>query len=68
VTPHQILIVAIRLLTIFWLFGVLGQIAAAIATLQAMGTGTLSIWVLAGVQLAICLFLWFFPATIASKL
>jgi hypothetical protein len=68
VTPHQILIVGIRLLAIFWFFGVLGQIAAAIATLEQMGAGTLPIWISAGIQFAVCVLLWFFPATLASKL
>jgi hypothetical protein len=68
VTPHQILIVGIRLLAIFWFLSILGQIAAAFAALEQMGAATLPIWISAGIQLAACVFLWFFPATLASKL
>lgn len=68
VTPHQILIVGIRLLAIFWFLGVLGQVAAAVATVEQMGAATLPIWVSAGIQFAVCVFLWLFPATLASRL
>lgn len=67
-TPHQILIVAIRLLAIYWLLGVLGQLAPAIATMDELGADSAMIGVPLAVQLAICLFLWLFPATLASML
>jgi hypothetical protein len=68
VTPHQILIVGIRLLVIFWSLSVLGQMAAAVATFEQMGAATLPIWISVGIQSLACVFLWFFPATLASKL
>lgn len=67
-TPHQILIVAIRLLAIFWLLGVLAQLPVLVVTLDNVRSPlhTTVIWV--GIQFAISVVLWFFPATFASML
>ena len=67
-TPHQILIVAIRILAIFCFVSVLGRIAAAIVTMEQLGVTALSIWVAAGIELGVCVYLWLFPATLAAKL
>lgn len=67
-TPHQILIVAIRLLAIFWLLGVLAQLPILVVTFDNVGhpLHTSVIWV--GIQFAISVVLWVFPATFASML
>ena len=67
-TPHQILIVGIRLLVIFWLFVILGQFAAAVASFERMGGAIAPIWIWSIIQFMVCVFLWLFPATLASRL
>jgi hypothetical protein len=69
VIPQQILIVLIRLFAIIWSLHVLGQIAAGVV-LERIGVAgeALAIWVLVAAQFVACAFLWFFPATLASKL
>jgi hypothetical protein len=68
VTPHQILIVAIRLLAIFWFLGVLAQLPTVLVTMQEMRGVASSFWLSPLLQLLVCAFLWLFPATLASKL
>lgn len=67
-TPHQILIVAIRLLAIFWFLGVLAQLPTVVVTMQEMGSVASSFWLSPLLQFLVCAFLWLFPATLASKL
>lgn len=67
-TPHQILIVAIRLLAIFWFLGVLAQLPTVVITMQEMGGVASSFWLSPLLQVLICAFLWLFPAALASKL
>jgi hypothetical protein len=68
VTPHQILIVAIRLLAIFWFLGVLAQLPTVLITMREMRGVASSFWVSPLLQFLVCAFLWLFPATLASKL
>lgn len=67
-TPHQILIVSIRLLAILWFLRVLAQLPTVIITMQEMGDVASSFWVSPLLQFLVCTFLWLFPATVASKL
>lgn len=67
-TPHQILIVAIRLLAIFWFLGVLAQLPTLVVTIREMGSVNSSFWLSPLLQFLVCAFLWLFPATVASKL
>jgi hypothetical protein len=67
-TPHQMLIVAVRLFAIFVLLGSLGQIALSFSTYRALGEATYFVWVWLALQLAVSAWLWLFPATIAAKL
>jgi hypothetical protein len=71
-TPHQILIVGIRLLVILWLLNIFGQVASGLAAAVHVGEELMLwarlTWVSIGIQVAVCALLWFFPATLASKL
>jgi hypothetical protein len=67
-TPHQIVIVAIRLLAIFWLFSILGQAGALVTTLQSMDISSTPFAISLGVQIVAVVLLWLFPATLAAKL
>lgn len=64
-TPHQILIVVIRLLAII-LF--LRLVAGSAPALRAVGEAPLVIWIIFALQFVVCAFMWFFPATLASIL
>jgi hypothetical protein len=71
VTPVQIVAVCLRFLAIVWLLHTLNSAYGAVSYLQ---TGSVPegasavVWIQAGLQLAICGALWFFPVTFASKL
>lgn len=67
-TPHQILIVGIRLLVIFWLLSLLGQAAAIPATIRSTDVSVTPFLISVGLQLVAIVVLWLFPATLASKL
>lgn len=67
-TPHQILIVGIRLLVIFWFLSLLGQAAAIPATIQNTDVSAKPFVITLGLQLVAIVVLWLFPATLASKL
>jgi len=67
-TPHQILIVAIRLLAVFWLLSVLGQIPVVLATFEHTEMEPYSTVVWLGIQFAISAVLWLFPSTFAGLL
>lgn len=67
-TPHQILIVAIRLLVIFWFLSILGQAGVLLTTVQSMGVSSMPFAVTLGAQIAAIILLWLFPATLAAKL
>ncbi len=68
-TPHQLLIVAIRLLAVFWVLNVLAQTPLVIVTSQTLDSEqsfTTAIWL--GILTAIAVVLWLFPATFARVL
>lgn len=67
-TPHQILIVAIRLLAIFWLLNVLTQVPIVIVTFENLPTEPSSTVGWLGIQFAISVVLWLFSATFAGML
>lgn len=67
-TPHQILIVGIRLLVIFWFFSILGQAGALVATVQNAAVSSTPFLISLGVQIVASVLLWLFPATFARKL
>jgi hypothetical protein len=67
-TPHQILIVAIRLFAVFLTVSVLGQIGGIVATAEEFKAQLVTVWISIAIQLSVCLVLWFFPATLAGKL
>ncbi|MFC4311115.1 hypothetical protein ACFPN2_18605 [Steroidobacter flavus] len=67
-TPHQILIVGIRLLVIFWLLSVLGQAGAILTTVENMGVTSTPFVISVGLQFVAIVVLWLFPATLATKL
>lgn len=67
-TPHQILIVGIRLLVIFWFLSLLGQAGAVLTPLQGMDVSATPFLISMGLQLVAIVALWLFPATLASKL
>ncbi len=70
-TPHQILIVAIRLVAIVWFFHAVGHTASILMFVPSAGVDESNIpwaWGLAAVELIACVFLWLAPATIARRL
>jgi hypothetical protein len=71
VTPIQVVAVCLRFLAIVWLLYALNNAYGAFSYLghqsAPSGAGWV-VWLQAGLQLAICAVLWFFPVTIASKL
>lgn len=67
-TPHQILIVGIRLLVIFWFLSLLGQAGVILNTIQNMDVSAPPFLITLGLQLVVLIVLWLFPATLASKL
>jgi hypothetical protein len=67
-TPHQILIVAIRLLAVFWLLNVLGQLPIIIVTFEHTEIPAAAAAGLLAIQCAISVVLWLFPATFARML
>ena len=67
-TPHQILIVGIRLLVIFWFLSILGQLGAVLTTIQSMAVASAPFLISLGVQIVAMVLLWLFPATLATKL
>jgi hypothetical protein len=67
-TPHQILIVAIRLLVIFWFFSILGHAGALLTTVQNMAISSEPFVISLAVQIVAIVLLWLFPSTLAAKL
>lgn len=70
-TPHQILIVATRLVAILWFFHALGHTASILTLVPSPGFDEANlplVWALAIVELIVCAVLWLFPATIARWL
>ena len=67
-TPHQILIVGIRVLVIFWTINFLGQAGAILTTIQSMDVPAKAFLISLALQLVAIVLLWLFPATLASKL
>jgi hypothetical protein len=51
VIPHQILIVGIRVLGVFWFVSVLGQARLSFATIESMATSAAPLMISAGIQL-----------------
>lgn len=69
--PHQILIVAIRFLALIWFLYTasnVGTFYATIVEFENLNLGLGMLWASGLLQLAACVFLWLFPATVASKL
>lgn len=67
-TPHQILIVGIRLLVIFWFFSLLGQAGVILTTVREMSVSASPFVISLAVQIVASVLLWLFPATLAAKL
>lgn len=70
-TPSQIVVMCLRLLALVWLLYTLGHLYGLFAYLNNDGAALISksaVWFFALLQLAICGFLWRFPATIARTL
>jgi hypothetical protein len=68
-TPHQILIVCLRLVALLWLLSVIRNLYLVFATLNADPSPYgAQVWLFAGLQVALLAVLWFLPATIAAKL
>lgn len=67
-TPHQILIVGIRLLVIFWFLSLLGQVGVILNTIQNAEISARPFLISLGLQLVAVVVLWLFPATLASRL
>ncbi len=65
-TPHQVVAVGLRLIAILWVFHSIGQFIGLLSSDDPDG------WPLMGfftvVQFGLCALLWFFPASIATKL
>ena len=69
-TPHQILIVAIRVLAIVWLLKTIGHLRVALGLVAVSGpeVQVAPAFVIPILELAACIFLWFFPATVSRRL
>ena len=70
-TPHQILIVALRILAIIWFLHTVGLLVTNLVYLDPLGvdsSGRIAAWLVAVTQLMACALLWLFPAAAASKL
>jgi hypothetical protein len=69
-TPHQIVVVALRLVAVVWAWSTISQgIVLAFGRFGEMDPATVRLTAFIGfVQLSLCVYLWFFPATIARKL
>ena len=70
-TPHQILIVAIRLVAIFWFFHAVSHTAGILSLVPSAGFEESSlpfVWGLAAAEMITCVILWLAPATIARRL
>jgi hypothetical protein len=68
VTPHQILVVVIRLLAILWALHLLTLISPTFAALEQSEDQFATLWVPLLLQFIACVWLWIFPATLAAKL
>lgn len=66
-SPHQILIACSRLGAIVWGIFAIRQIPESWLHVGSADSRT-PVLVLTAVQFALCLFLWFFPATVARKI
>lgn len=68
-TPHQILAVCSRLAALIWGLYALSTLPSHIIRLDhpAVDNRT-TVFILVGLQFAVCLFLWFFSSTVARKL
>lgn len=67
-TPHQILIVGIRLLVILWFFSLLGQAGVILTTVREMSVSSSPFVISLAFQIVASGLLWLFPATLAAKL
>jgi hypothetical protein len=70
VTPHQILVVAVRIFAIVWLLNSIGHLLAILRysdTSEPYSWTAISLmWPI--LELIGCVFLWFFPATLSRRL
>ena len=69
-TPHQIVVVGLRLVAILWLVHVVAQLPLIFAqsTINPDASDAPLVGVVGFIQIAFCAILWFFPASIARKL
>jgi hypothetical protein len=70
-TPIQIVAVCLRLLAVIWFLYILGHTYTLMSVWRVGSAEVMDrafLWFTIGLQLIICVLLWFFPATIARKL
>jgi hypothetical protein len=69
-TPQQILIVAVRLFAVFWFLTSIGHLVTALRTWNQYAPDLFAALglLVAILELAVCLFLWLFPATLSRRL
>lgn len=67
-TPHQILIVGIRLLAILWLLNVLARVPVILVTFEHAEMEPYPALVALGLQFAVSVVLWLFPSAFAGML
>lgn len=67
-TPHQILVVVIRLLAILWALQLLTLIGPTFSVVEQSEEQFATMWVPLVLQFIVCVWLWVFPATLAARL
>lgn len=68
-TPHQILAALTRLLAVWWVLYLISHTPGLVVhNEQLHADNRIAVVVVTGLQLAICAYLWLFPATVARKL
>lgn len=67
-SPHQTLIVVVRLISVAWILYILSQIGPVAAASEQIGIAPHLLWGFLGFQSLICIFLWLFPSSFASQL
>ena len=70
-TPHQIVVVVLRLIALIWLLYTLTHVFGLFAVIRADPEALVSrpiVMFSAAFQVIVCLVLWFFPSTIAANL
>ena len=67
-SPNQILVVVVRLISVAWTLYILSQIGPVAAASDQIGIAPHLLWGFLGLQFLFCIFLWLFPSAFASKL